>query len=186
MLSPTKILLVALVAATSAFLIPGSAQAARLFGFRFFEPNYDTYYPGPADAYSPYYGDGRDYYYVPRHKRHPYYDQQDSYYDPQYDPQYDAPVYVRPPKKKAARIAPVTNPAAKKTAVTTVKKPAQSAGGMSCDKAGSIISSYGFSGVKPASCTGQVYAFNATRSGKNYLISLNPVSGELTEVKKVR
>jgi hypothetical protein len=195
MLSPTKTGLVALAAATSAFLLPSSAEAARLFGFRFFEPNYYTYYPGPDDAYSPYYGAGRDYYYVPRRKRHHYYDQydrryqqnqQDSYYDPQYDPQYDAPVTVNPPKRKTAITAPVAKPVVKKATVATVKKPATSAGGMSCDKAGSIISGYGFSSVTPNSCKGDIYAFSATRSGKNYRISLNAASGELTEVKKVQ
>jgi hypothetical protein len=188
MLSPTKIGLVALAAATSAFLMPSSAEARGLFGLRFLDPDYYGYYPAPDGVYAPdYYGDGRDYYYVPRKKRHPYYDQQDSYYDPQYD----EPVYVKPhKKKKIAKTAPAANPVVKKPVVTTSKKnvptASQTAGGMSCDKAGKIISDYGFSSVKATSCKGKVYAFNATRSGKNYLISLNAASGELTEVKKAQ
>ena len=57
---------------------------------------------------------------------------------------------------------------------------------MSCDKAGNIISGYGFTSIKPQSCTGKVYVFNATRSGKNYLVKLSSASGELTEVKKIQ
>jgi hypothetical protein len=57
---------------------------------------------------------------------------------------------------------------------------------MSCDKAEKIVSGYGFTSVKPTTCTGQVFAFNATRSGKAYVIKLSSASGELTEVKKVQ
>jgi hypothetical protein len=74
-----------------------------------------------------------------------------------------------------------------KKAVTPVeKKTASAAPGMSCDKAGEIVSGYGFTSVKPTTCTGQVFAFNATRSGKAYVIKLSSASGELTEVKKVQ
>ncbi len=191
MLSPTRIGLVALAAATSAFVMSGTAEAGRLF--RFFQPDYYTYYPNPDDVYSPYYGDSRDYYYVPRRKHRHYYDQynqQDTYYDPRYDPQYDpqynAPVYVKPAKKKIVKAAPVTTPVTKKATVATAKKPSPASGGMSCDKAGTIISGYGFTSVTPTSCNGQIYAFSASRSGKNYRISLNAASGELTEVKKVQ
>ena len=57
---------------------------------------------------------------------------------------------------------------------------------MSCDKAGSIVSGYGFSSVNPTSCKGKVYAFNATRDGKSFTIKLDAASGELTEVKKLQ
>jgi len=33
-------------------------------------------------------------------------------------------------------------------------------------------------------CSGKVYAFNATRDGKPFSVKLNSSSGELTEVKK--
>jgi hypothetical protein len=188
MLSPIKLGLAALAAASFTLLVSGSAEAGRLFKWRLFQPEYYTYYPGQDNYYGPDDYNG-DYYYVPRKKRQKYYDQyeqQDSYYDPQYD----EPVYVKPPKKKTAKVAPVAKPAVKKATIASVKKPAATAAssgsGMSCDKAGSIISGYGFSSVKATSCKGQTYAFNATRSGKNYVISLNAASGELTEVKKVQ
>jgi hypothetical protein len=57
--------------------------------------------------------------------------------------------------------------------------------GLSCEKATSVVSGYGFSSVTPSSCSGKVYAFNATRDGKSFAIKLDPASGELTEVKKL-
>ena len=74
----------------------------------------------------------------------------------------------------------------KKAVLPVEKKTASAAPGMSCDKAGEIVSGYGFTSVKPTTCTGQVFAFNATRSGKAYVIKLSSASGELTEVKKVQ
>ena len=74
----------------------------------------------------------------------------------------------------------------KKAVASPEKKTASAAPGMSCDKAGEIVSGYGFTSVKPTACTGQVFAFNATRSGKAYVIKLSSASGELTEVKKVQ
>lgn len=59
------------------------------------------------------------------------------------------------------------------------------ASGMSCEKATSVVSGYGFSSVTPSSCSGKVYAFNATRDGKSFAIKLDSGSGELTEVKKL-
>ena len=111
---------------------------------------------------------------------------------------------AKPAVKTAAKPAEptATDPAAKsdaavKTAAvspkpeTTASPPkadataAKAAGGaLSCDKAGQIISGYGFSGVKPSVCTGKVYAFNATRDGNSFAIKLDSSSGELTEVKK--
>ena len=66
-----------------------------------------------------------------------------------------------------------------------LKPAAKASAGMSCDKAGSIVSGYGFAGVKPGSCKGKVYAFNATRDGSNFAIKVDAASGELTEVKKL-
>ena len=79
-------------------------------------------------------------------------------------------------------------PAAKPSATTAeVPPPPKSAAtaGLSCDKAGSIITGYGFSSVKPDSCKGKVYAFNATRDGRSFAIKVDAASGELTEVKKL-
>lgn len=61
-----------------------------------------------------------------------------------------------------------------------------SSAAMSCDKAGAIVSGYGFQTVKPETCNGKVYAFNATRDGKSFAIKLDSASGELTEVKKLQ
>ena len=82
-------------------------------------------------------------------------------------------------KPVAKSTSPENQPAASKA-------PATAAAGMTCDKAGSIVSGYGFSGVKAQACQGKVYAFNATRDGKNFAIKVDSASGELTEVKKLQ
>jgi|GEM_PF-3150379 len=99
---------------------------------------------------------------------------------------------VAAPKKEivaASRTETVAAP--RKEPVKTVAKSApqpvaSSKGGLSCEKAGTIISGYGFSGVKASNCSGQVYAFDAARDGKTYAIKLDSANGELTEVRKVR
>ncbi len=118
----------------------------------------------------------------------------------------EEPVYIAPKKKKTVKAVPAAKPVVKKSVASTEKKAvtpsvasvekkavtsaekktASAAPGMSCDKAGKIVSGYGFTSVKPTTCTGQVFAFNATRSGKAYVIKLSSASGELTEVKKVQ
>lgn len=78
--------------------------------------------------------------------------------------------------------------AAKPTKQTDQKKAASktaSAAGLSCDKATSVVSGYGFSNVTASSCKGKVYAFSAVRDGNAFTIKLDPASGELTEVKKL-
>lgn len=112
------------------------------------------------------------------------------YRDDEEDDDEDAP----PPRRKAI---PKDQP---KPVKKTVSKPADdqdtvekkapartaSAGsGLTCEKATSVVSGYGFSSVTPASCSGKVYAFNAQRDGKTFAIKLDPKSGELTEVKKL-
>jgi len=78
------------------------------------------------------------------------------------------------PEKKVTSMPKSADPAAKtKTAA------------VDCGKAESIIAGYGFSSAKPESCAGKIYAFNATRDGRNFAIKLDPKSGELTEVKKL-
>ena len=124
----------------------------------------------------------------------------ESYYEPE-------PAPAKPKKKPAnpatasskkpaakevttASIDKAKKPAAKSTSTeekaAVSKKPAASTAGMSCDKAGSIVSGYGFSGVKAQTCQGKVYAFNATRDGKAFAIKVDSASGELTEVKKLQ
>ena len=132
-----------------------------------------------------------------------YYGPDNEYYERGYED--EERVYIAPKKKKtakAARIKPTVKKSAKKKAVTSpgtqsvasvekkvvtsTDKKTASAAGVSCNKAGEIVSGYGFTSVKPTTCTGQFFAFNATRSGKAYVIKLSSASGELTEVRKVQ
>ena len=79
-----------------------------------------------------------------------------------------------------------TPPSVEKKAVSSTGKKSTRATAISCDNAEEIVSGYGFANVTPTTCTGQVFAFNATRSGKTYVIKLNSASGELTEVNNVQ
>ena len=112
--------------------------------------------------------------------------------DGDYEPGYEGeePVYIAPKKKKTTKAAPAPKPSGavveKKAVSSTGKKTASAATAISCDKAEKIVSDYGFANVTPATCTGQVFSFNATRSGETYVIKLSSASGELTEVKKVQ
>ena len=95
---------------------------------------------------------------------------------------------VVPPRRKATEREQQKQKQKKATAkpVEQKKAPSKAApAGLSCDKASSVVSGYGFSSVTPSSCSGKVYAFNATRDGKSFAIKLDPKSGELTEVKKL-
>ena len=190
----------ALVAST--MLVPTSAEAGSRW--RFLNPGYYFYDPPPRDFYADEYDD--DEYYEDDERPLTYYEPDDRYYEPRYEG--EEPVYIAPKKKtkKTVMTAPAPKPVVKKSVASTEKKAvtasvasvekktvtsaekktASAASGMSCDKAGEIVSGYGFTSVKPTACTGQVYAFNATRSGKAYVIKLSSASGELTEVKKVQ
>jgi hypothetical protein len=84
------------------------------------------------------------------------------------------------PSRKPANKPKITQPQSENTEAATPK-----AAALSCDKAGSIVTGYGFSSVKAQSCKGKVYAFNATRDGKSFAVKLDAASGELTEVKKL-
>jgi hypothetical protein len=196
----TRIISLAALAAIAGILVTTSAaEAGSRWIPRFFQPDYYTYYPRPLDLYSSDYGDEE--YYDDDERPLAYYDPDDDYYEPRYRD--DEPVQIAPKKKKkTVKAVPVTKPVVKKsvaatekkTVITTEEKAVVSAEkktvptttGMSCDKAEKIVSGYGFTSVKPTTCTGQVFAFNATRSGKAYVIKLSSASGELTEVKKVQ
>jgi hypothetical protein len=174
----------------------GAAEAGSRW--RFLNPGYYFYDPPPRDFYTDEYGDEE--YYEDDKRPLAYYDPDDDYYDPRYEG--EEPLYIAPKKKKTVKAAPAAKPVVKKSVaatdkkivVTTEKKAlasvetkvAPATTGMSCDKAEKIVSGYGFTSVKPTTCTGQVFAFNATRSGKAYVIKLSSASGELTEVKKVQ
>lgn len=198
---PRIVSFVALAAIAGTLLVPNAAEAGSRWIPRFFQPDYYTYYPRPRDLYSHDFED--DEYDDDDGRPLAYYDPDEDYYEPQYRDEDDEPVYV-PPKKKKKTVKSVSVPkpiikkpvvAAEKKAVETVekktvasveKKTVPATAGMSCDKAEKIISGYGFTSVKPTACTGQIFAFNATRSGKAYVIKLSSASGELTEVKKVQ
>ena len=64
------------------------------------------------------------------------------------------------------------------------KNESKPAGQMSCEAAAEIVSGFGFSDVKPISCSGSSYGFEARRDGAAYSITLNATDGELSEVKK--
>lgn len=124
----------------------------------------------------------------------------ESYYEPE-------PITPKPKKKPVAKAVKTAPPAAAAAAPrdsqpadnqTTASlapqsgstgkaaaKPAAKNAVLSCDKAGGVVSGYGFSDVTAASCEGKVYAFNATRAGKSFSVKLDPATGELTEVKKL-
>ena len=193
---PRIVSFMALAAIAGTLLVPNAAEAGSRWIPRFFQPDYYTYYPRPRDLYSHDFEDDDD----DDGRPLAYYDPDEDYYEPQYRDEDDEPVYV-PPKKKKKTVKSVSVPkpaikkpvvAAEKKAVETVekktvasveKKTVPATAGMSCDKAEKIISGYGFTSVKPTACTGQIFAFNATRSGKAYVIMLSSASGELSEVK---
>ncbi|MGH6854222.1 MAG: hypothetical protein ACREDX_00865 [Aestuariivirga sp.] len=178
-----RALIAALAAGLGAGFLAGEAEAGKR---RFHIWNgYEGYYLGPRyipppryyryfedispEEYEELYGDDFD----------------DAYYDPNYEP----PVRKLKPAKKKAATAPKTKTVTPvKTATqSSAKQPkSESKAALSCDKAGSIIGGYGFSNIKASDCNGQVYAFDAARDGKSYAIKLNALSGELTEVRKVR
>ena len=190
--------LAALAAIAGTFFTTGAAEAGSRWRLHYLNPYYYIYEPRPLDLYSSDYGDEE--FYDDDEPPLAYYDPDDDYYEPRY--RGDEPVYVAPKKKKTVKAVPVPKPVTKKllastenkaaatkekkAAVATNKNAGPAAAGMSCDKAEKIVSGYGFTSVKPATCTGQVFAFNATRSGKAYVIKLSAASGELTEVKKVQ
>jgi hypothetical protein len=174
--------LAAIATAAVTIATAGVADAGTRLRLDFFSPTYGDYYGEPYFVPAP-----RYYYYQPRPRLRPrYYAYQPDYqYGPdyQYEPDYYEPEvnpkYAPQQRKKKTTNLPPAKPATKQT------KPAdKKAAGMSCDKATKIVSDYGFTQVKPTSCTGKVYAFNAQRDGKPFVVKLSSASGELTEVKK--
>lgn len=106
----------------------------------------------------------------------------ESYYEPA-PATPEKPKVTKPPAKAAAK--PPANPALpQKSASAAAAKPLAE-GPLSCEKATSLVSSYGFSSVEAATCSGKLYAFNAKRGANSFAIKLDPASGQLTEVKKL-
>jgi hypothetical protein len=124
------------------------------------------------------------------------YGRHDRRSDERYDERYYEPEFVKPkrkatkekaqkPDKKKTAAKPAKQAPKKDISAVQKKVPAAKSAALSCEKAGSVVTGYGFSSVTPSSCEGKVYAFNAQRDGKSFAIKLDPASGELTEVKKL-
>lgn len=105
--------------------------------------------------------------------------------EPEYVPPRRKALEREEQKRKAKAAAKPSKPAEQKKQAGKAAPAKPAAASLSCDKAGAVVSGYGFSSVTPSSCSGKVYAFNATRDGKAFAIKLDPKSGELTEVKKL-
>jgi hypothetical protein len=54
----------------------------------------------------------------------------------------------------------------------------------SCDQAKAIIAKYAFSNVEAKDCEAGVYSFAASRGGKQFLIKISGLNGELVEVRR--
>jgi hypothetical protein len=157
----------ALVSVTMAFASGADADSRWKFRYYSYDPDYDFYY-GPEYVPQP-----RYYRYFRRDRpAYRYNDDEDDY---AYDPDYYEPEYIPPRKRKSYYAQPP---------VETQRKTAAKKTPISCAKAGEIVSGYGFKSVEQVSCSGQTYAFNATRDGKPFSIKLSAASGELTEVTK--
>jgi hypothetical protein len=164
----------------------------------YYAPRPRYYYYEP-EYYDPYYGEEDPYYYEPpprRKKRiQTYYDDED-YYEPPLPKKKKKPstvkVYSNPaleeqiPNKQKPPVtaaAPAKKPVA---AAAPAKEPATqtTSGGVSCDKAKSILGDYGFASITPTDCEGSELGFKAQRDGKSFSIKVSSLSGELTEVKR--
>lgn len=120
----------------------------------------------------------------------------ESYYEPQPAPGPAKPKPLKPSAKPATATAPTasassasasaaaTSAMPQKTASAAPAKPLAD-GPLSCDKATEVVAGYGFSSVEASTCSGKLFTFNAKRDGKTFAIKLDPVSGELTEVRKL-
>jgi hypothetical protein len=189
-----QLLLVALLAIFSYFALPQApAKADHL---RWMLPGYFPpppprrvyrYYP---DVYEDdYYGDDFDAY---DDEGYSYYEEPELFYQPpprkKKRSTASAPSKVKPqavekPKKKPTQTAsaPVAPPKPEK-ATPSAKTTASS--NVSCDKAKSIVTGFGFSNIQTQSCSGSVYSFAASRGGKSFSVKVSALNGELTEVKR--
>jgi hypothetical protein len=91
------------------------------------------------------------------------------------------------PKLETASLTPAKPAAKPKPAAKTLAKnePKSDAKTIGCTAGAAVITGYGFGDVKPKACTGDAYAYSATRAGKAYEIKLTASSGEITDVKKL-
>jgi hypothetical protein len=106
----------------------------------------------------------------------------------------------KPAAKPVAKLTPkpVLKPVADPMQTASLSKPAKSdlakpkpvaaaksSKTIGCTAGAAVIVGYGFGEVKPKACTGQAYAYTASRSGKAYEITLAAASGEITGVRKL-
>lgn len=64
------------------------------------------------------------------------------------------------------------------------KPAARKQGRITCNAAAQIVAGYAFSEVKPVSCSGGSYVFQAKRQDKAFSITLSARNGDLIKVKK--
>lgn len=192
-----RLALVALLAMIGFFALPqASAEADHL---RWMPQGY--FPPPPPRRVYRYYPDiYEDDFYADDYDDDVYYSYEEP--EPRYEPKprkkkkkstASAPSKVKPqtaakpkkPTKKPAQTASVPKP--KKTtasAKTTNSAAATASANVSCDKAKSIVTGYGFSDIQTMSCAGSVYSFAANRGGKSFAVKVSALNGELTEVKR--
>jgi len=193
-------LAIAALLATAALPFEASGAQAGHFYYDPYAPTYRSYYAGPQYLPPPqfYFWQQQRRWNRAWQRRRPLfgYSYRAKPYlfeeEPQYEPDQPSP----PARQKKKTLAlPASKPSDKgvasqdKSASQPTKKvasTAKSSDRITCDKAGEIVSGYGFSEVKPTSCEGDTFSFAAAREGKPYAIKMSAASGELTEVKKVK
>jgi hypothetical protein len=84
------------------------------------------------------------------------------------------------PQPKVTSRTPPAAQLASKPAPDSVKPSPQ----FSCDEAKAIIAKYAFSNVEAKSCEASVYSFAASRGGRQFLIKISGLNGELVEVRR--
>lgn len=198
-----RVVLAAIAATVAGTAVATSAEAEvrlmRRNGYAYFVP----VYPGPYDAPPPGFYEEEHFDVYGR----PGFDER--YYDPYYLPPSPKRLKAQAEKRrkaKAAAIAAAKEAEAKARAaklakakkatepgdvtgstskIQTASLSKSTNGTVSCEKATSIVSGYGFSTVEATQCKGTTYEFKAVRDGKDFVIKVSSASGELTEVKKL-
>lgn len=176
MIKRAGLTVIAAIAAGMGLSVGADAGTRLRFDYFPFGPAYGDYYDAPYLVPAP-----RYYYYYhprPRQPRAYAYQYEPEYYEPEVDPYYVAP------RSRRTTALPQQDAILPQNTQKSVVPDSRKSGGISCDKATKIVSDYGFTQVKPTSCNGKVYAFDARRDGKAFAIKMSSASGELTEVKK--
>jgi hypothetical protein len=187
-----NLFLIAALAAGGLFAAP-IVEAKAETRFHLFLPGFPPppprrhyyYYPEPfddEDYASPYDEDEEAYY---------YYGEDDDYYEPaprQYSPKprKKSKKVTAAPKEEYAPPPKIKKKTASTAAAPATPKPKTEAKNtfVSCDKARSIITGYGFGSIETRSCSGNIYSFAAVRGGKTFAVKVSALNGELTEVKR--